>query len=477
LFFFDQGKNIRFNEEIGFGQIFKNYWGLVLLVLILVLLTVLVPFCGLFFCCCRCCGNCGARSQPCDKKRDLCKKICQGTLLIILGTGLLFCVVCAFASNEQMQGGIQGFPENMRIVKKDAITFLNSTKNQAENVCVTNYKDFSKVFKATIEQAGIHVMQQLNIWSNATAMMDLNTFVATIPNISRDLQILKDDTNSLRASASQLNDAMRKVKRDLLATLQKCGLKECIDIFNNISTLQTNIDFNKLPDVSPTIDKLNEFDTDRLRRAAEEGKQKLDGIEGEIELRLNKTLNQATIQVDDAGRTIKKYLNNVTDAVSEIQEKINSVDSTIDDVNYYIDHYGQYRYYACLAISCILLLIAVCITFGLICGICGKRPDGYSDNCCNKGAGSQFLICAVMMIFISTLLIGVVALATLLIGMATDRVVCYPARHPGESRVIDLVDQFIDINVPESDPHLSVKGYSAEMLQKRKHLQSIQFEG
>lgn len=79
--------NIQSDAQI--SEILKYYWGVLLVIAILVVLALFIPLCGLCFCCCRCCGNCGARSQPCDKKRDLCKKIVQGTLLIVLGTALL----------------------------------------------------------------------------------------------------------------------------------------------------------------------------------------------------------------------------------------------------------------------------------------------------------------------------------------------------------------------------------------------------
>uniref|UniRef100_T1GIW2 Uncharacterized protein n=1 Tax=Megaselia scalaris TaxID=36166 RepID=T1GIW2_MEGSC len=32
-----------------------------------------MPIIGLCFCCCRCAGACGARTQPFDKKHDTCK--------------------------------------------------------------------------------------------------------------------------------------------------------------------------------------------------------------------------------------------------------------------------------------------------------------------------------------------------------------------------------------------------------------------
>lgn len=71
-----------------------------------------------------------------------------------------------------------------------------------------------------------YVMDQLKIWSNATAMMDLYAFVNNMPAIKKSLETLKTDTNTLRASASQLNDGecyFRKKKR-FLSYVQVCFL-------------------------------------------------------------------------------------------------------------------------------------------------------------------------------------------------------------------------------------------------------------
>lgn len=67
-------------------------------------------------------------------------------------------------------------------------------------------------------------------------------------------------------------------------------------------------------------------------------------------------------------------------------------DKYLPDVDMYINKYSPYRYYVGVGISCVLLFITLCIALGLICGICGKRPDAYGDDCCNKGAGSRFLM-------------------------------------------------------------------------------------
>ncbi|CAH1179762.1 unnamed protein product [Phaedon cochleariae] len=455
LVVYDKTDHPQINSNITIGQIFKYYWGLITVIILVAVITIFLPLCGLFFCCCRCCGNCGSRPQPCDKKRDLCSKVIQGTLLILLGTAMLFCVVCAFASNQQLQDGVDEFPKNIEVAKSDSIAYLNSTRSQATSLCVTNYQEFADVFKNTIQESGLHVMQQLTIWSNATAMMDLCTFInITIPNVSENLRILKDDTNNLRASASQLNDAMRKVKKDLLNTLQICSLEDCNEIKNKIAKLQTNIDFNKIPDVKPTIEELDKFNTKEMRDAAVEGMNKLDKIESDIKNKLNTTLGDAIHQVDKAGDEIKKYASNVTDLISDIQKTIKDINTaTVHD---YIKNYGPYRYYGSIAISCILLSVTVCIALGLICGICGKRPDGYSDNCCNKGAGNQFLMCAVTLMFISSIVIGVVTLITMVIGLTTDRVVCDTIKNPSSSTVMELLERVAKQQLSNSDFNVSL---------------------
>lgn len=63
-----------------------------------------------------------------------------------------------------------------------------------------------------------------------------------------------------------------------------------------------------------------------------------------------------------------------------------------DTADEYISEYSKYNYYIGLALSSVLLLVLLCVVLGLLCGICGKRPDGYGDDCCNKGAGSRFLM-------------------------------------------------------------------------------------
>ncbi|KAK9294319.1 hypothetical protein QLX08_011031 [Tetragonisca angustula] len=70
-------------------KIATHYGGLAGLTIVGLLLAAILPCVGLFFCCCRCAGHCGARSQPFDKKHDHCRKVMLSMVLIAVATIIL----------------------------------------------------------------------------------------------------------------------------------------------------------------------------------------------------------------------------------------------------------------------------------------------------------------------------------------------------------------------------------------------------
>jgi prominin 1 len=58
-----------------------HYAGVLAVVALGLLFALLMPCVGFVFCCCRCSGRCGARSQPFEKRRDRCKRIGFGIVL------------------------------------------------------------------------------------------------------------------------------------------------------------------------------------------------------------------------------------------------------------------------------------------------------------------------------------------------------------------------------------------------------------
>lgn len=123
------------------------------------------------------------------------------------------------------------------------------------------------------------------------------------------------------------------------------------------------------------------------------GLQNLEEIEKDVAGIINSNVADIKKSINDVGKAIKEKSNDLAGRIEKIADVAGnnsfSYFKTADD---YINKYSIYRYYAGLGISSVLLIVLVFITFGLLCGICGKRPDGYGDDCCNKGAGARFLL-------------------------------------------------------------------------------------
>lgn len=83
---FEVGPKVREHE---WGDLLKKYWAILLVVLIVALVIVFMPIIGLCFCCCRCAGACGGRTQPFDKKGDTCRRFFFGVFLIACASAMV----------------------------------------------------------------------------------------------------------------------------------------------------------------------------------------------------------------------------------------------------------------------------------------------------------------------------------------------------------------------------------------------------
>lgn len=426
-----------------------HYAALISVLIILLIFGVLMPICGLCFCCCRCCGKCGARSKPFDKKGDLCRKICLASLLIIAGTLMLFGVVCAFVSNQHMQDGTNELSGNLKVAVKDADIFIDATENQINMLFSTNYKEFENLLFLTLDTCSSIVLDQLREYSNATALTEVVNIVNGLDGIKSNLTFMRGVTKYLRQQADDLRNGLEKVKTNLLHILMECEstLSPCSELYSNyIQQLHVEIDYNNLPDITKELDQLSSVLDSGIKDTVQQGQQAFDSIKDEINRTIGSEIPKVKRAVKQAGKEIAAGSSNVTATLTKVKSVLHDyVDSPLSDVDVILKKYSPYRYYIGLGVSCALLLITLCITLGLICGVCGKRPDAYSDDCCNKGAGSRFLMIAVGIMFMFAIVFVIVTVAHFFLGILSQRLVCDTLRDPDDNQVVKLVDDVLNL--------------------------------
>lgn len=116
-------------------------------------------------------------------------------------------------------------------------------------------------------------------------------------------------------------------------------------------------------------------------------------IRTEIESIIKSNVPEVKMSINKIGQAMQEISSYTTRQIDDVSDFIgNNSFQHLVTADEYIAQYSIYRYYGGLIVSSVLLIVLVFITFGLLCGICGKRPDGYGDDCCTKGAGSKFLM-------------------------------------------------------------------------------------
>ncbi|XP_078035778.1 prominin-1-A isoform X6 [Augochlora pura] len=473
--------------------IVSHYGGLAGLALIGLLLAAILPCVGLFFCCCRCAGHCGARSQPFDKKHDHCKKVMLSMVLIGVATIILFGVVCAFVTNEYMQEGTKELPSNVRTSLSDVKLYFNATKEQVNHLLKTNFDELEVNLNNILQDSGRIVTEQLAEYSHAVSLTNLSDIVAGLESVKDDLHIMQNITWDLRTNASKLASAVRSVRIKLLHTLSDCKTQQCKQVMNeyNVGQMSVEVDFDKymdryfpkLPDVSSALYNITQLMKGNIVSEVSQGKESFLKIQKDIQQAVNQTIPIVSASIRRAKLHQSALADNITALIDKLNTDIDKIYFRHLDVAWNaIDQYSPYRYYLGFGISGILLTVLMCLTFGLFCGICGKRPDGYGDDFCNKGSGARFLMMAVWTIFLLTSVLMVITVLHMVIGVLVERAICEPLKHPKDNRMFTLVDEIVQIKkvlypkVPNAELNMSyivTKCHMNETLYKVLKLQYL----
>lgn len=143
--------------------------------------------------------------------------------------------------------------------------------------------------------------------------------------------------------------------------------------------------------------------------------------------------------IKNVSTDIERTLNRIANATDVAEQHFITADT-------YIQDYYKYAYNGLLVVCLVLLYVLLCVVFGLLCGICGKRPDGYDDDCCNKGSGTKFLVLGVTFIFLTVSILLAVGLVLFVGGLVLHRGACVPLQSTDDVIVKSYIDKAIDLN-------------------------------
>ncbi|CAH0579548.1 unnamed protein product [Chrysodeixis includens] len=428
-------------------KLLVHYAGPTAFVVVAVLVIAVLPLAGLFWCCCYWC-RVGRRRRPFDRKYDACLKGLLAIVLIALLTLFLFGVVCAFATDSQVESGSAEAADSLRAGIRDAREFLNATQAHARWLLVVNYKELETKLNAMLYSIGVTASVKLGEFSRAVSVTTLNKMVQQLDDVQADLRSVQSLTATLRHKAEQLNSGLRKVKNQLLQTLAKCDQPKCVALQNKykIGQLDTEIQYSQMPDVSELLNNVTVLLESDIKSEVAEGQKVFRDIQRGIQRSVDQHIPGVSGALSGAGQRLARVADHVTWLAGNASARLHEQRAAADTLAALHARYGPYRRYAGLGAAAALLLLTALLAWGLMCGVCGKRPDVYgASDCCNKGAGSKSLLCGSGVTFVLGGGVALVMLAYFLAGVLAQRFVCDPLTEPRDNRLFADLEKLVEL--------------------------------
>lgn len=430
-------------------KLLYHYAGVAAVSVAVALFVLGLPLVGLLWSCCCWCRK-RRRRRPFDRKYDNCRKSILTLVFIGLLTLFLFGIVCAFSTESQLETSLAEAPSAVRHGVAGVRQYINATHVLANWLLTNNYDELEEKLVEMLNSLGYRATLRLGTATRLSVVDELSQLVTQLDELRGDLLLVHNLTQSLRTRAEELNAGLRKVKNQLLQTLAKCDQPKCIALQNKykIGQLDTEIQYSQMPDVTEIVSKVSAVLDTNIKADVAEGQRALTDMQNNIQRSINRSIPGILKSLRETGRYLADVARQVTELANNASEEVSKASVVADRMQSAYDTYGPYRQYVGFGTACALLLIMCVMVWGLMCGVCGKRPDAYGiSDCCNKAAGTKSLYCGVVVIFAIGWAIALVFLAYFLVGIAAQRFVCDPLVEPRGNRLFADVEKLVDLEV------------------------------
>ncbi|XP_056385786.1 prominin-1-A-like isoform X2 [Hyla sarda] len=410
-----------------------------------VLFIIVMTLVGLFFACCRCCGNCGGKMYQKQTKNMNCKRRFEYLFLLIITLVILAGDICAFYSNSKINKDVKNSFTSFNNTANNLKTYVNSVPKDIDiiinsssvpiNLANSSITGIGPVLGGMIKRS---IEQRANITLNTiqTTMDDLNSTAIA-------LRAVNDSFNTLLATQQQLVQNLTTIRNQINQTLSSCSTCSPAP---SVSDLTMDANFNNFPDFTNQLKTIDDFLNSGVGDSIQKARQTLNDIPQTVS-------NQTKTSVQQ----VQNQLMNIKQKIQDARNSFSVVDE-LDKVNSYLDmgtgnatlyepdlvRYEYYRWIVGICLSCIILLIVVCNLFGLLLGPCGHKAhaDPTERNCASNSAG-DFLMAGAGFSFIFAWLLMLVTGVMFAVGGNFYTSLCKPWSN---QQLYQLVDKNINIS-------------------------------
>uniref|UniRef100_A0A8C8A421 Prominin 1 b n=1 Tax=Oryzias sinensis TaxID=183150 RepID=A0A8C8A421_9TELE len=409
--------------------------------------VVLTPIIATCFCMCRCCDNCGGEMHQRQRKNADCHRgfftasLIATTIFIILG------VFVAYAANHNISSQIRNTRRLINTNMRDLKTFANNTPAQIEYL-TAQYTTAKNKVMSDLDNIGpllggrIHIHLEKEVvpaldgaLRMAGAMRETKE---ALENVSSSLEILQEGIGKLQASLSEERSSLSNTLSDPACTNGAVS-PTCNTIRSTLPQLGINADYSKLPNVGHALANINTVLRIDLSNIVQRGYASFNDTPKLVK---EQTRNIVTVKgmLDKIGAEINGFskmfpveasLANFTNFLNERHRSIEAFYPQIDQMDFY-------RWIACVAVLCTIVLILAFNILGLLCGSCGYDKQATpTTRGCLSNTGGNLLMAGVGFSFIFSWALMAIVTTLFAVSGNTEKLICEPLANRQIFKIID----------------------------------------
>ncbi|MGH0154086.1 UNVERIFIED_CONTAM: hypothetical protein FKN15_037766 [Acipenser sinensis] len=270
-----------------------------------------------------------------------------------------------------------------------------------------------------------------------------------VTSIGEELMSVNSTTEPLKQKQQEIVTNLTAIRNRIDQTLKNSNCSGCDLVAGNLDKLTVHVDFSGMPDLSSQMDAISKVKDANLSAIVNEA---------------NKTLNSIPERVSNETRGVvadmKKQLKGIEEQIGQIVQNIpldqltevtKQLDTVMGDLHTYLPGVSQadeYRWIAGLILSCLVLLVVVCNSLGLLLGPAGLRPSADpTERSCTADCGGVFFMAGVGFSFLYSWLLMLLVLLMFLLGGNVYTLVCKPWSNQQLLKFIDTPGVIMGFNL------------------------------
>lgn len=438
----------------------------------LVAISVLFVIFYIFYKFCVCICTRSSKKQNTDARYDGCKRSMCNLVLFALVSANAFVAFTLLMTSQYAQIGLDKLPNRMNQCIDDLQSYKRDSDMKIRKLLIDDYQVLNTTITQQLSTAGHNVVDRVKKLTGAHV---IDVFM----NVSKVAQEMHDGLESVHGKVRFLNEEGTRFEAEFsrLRNTANEELVKCLEnelepvrsmcakaerLLESLAVTQFKIDQKFLPDA--TENGLSEIVNANITQVLAASNTQFEQLENRIQHEIDRETHSAQNMLKQIGddlflvaETISTQLRKVT-----FEGLYNSVSYVSDPKKTPTIKYIQYSWYVSLVVTSLFILLALIFLFGVLYGICGRRPTYYNDDCCVRSTGGKFYsfgIWAFLLIFVFL----AVGTAVLMFSIGNfSNLVCQPMRNPlSHPDSLSLAERYINIwkanHTPENDVEVTLQ--------------------